>query len=99
MAQKKKKIRLIGKSLAQLNNDIHKRDDHTCIINGCGRYILDGEKFHHEPCGADKQDIIQQGCLLCSDHHYVRHHGRDDSQEIREQCRTYLTNLYPEHWE
>lgn len=96
--QKEKKIRLTGKSLANLNNDIHDRDGHICIISGCGRYILPGEKFHHDPCGTDKQDIIQQGCLLCSDHHYIRHHGRVGLEEVKQECINYLSGLYPDDW-
>lgn len=96
--QKTKKKRVKGKALVQLNTDIHERDGHTCIIKGCDRYILPGEKFHHDPCGPDKQDIIQQGCLLCSDHHYTRHHGREGLEEVRQQCVDYLSNLYPDHW-
>lgn len=98
LMQKIKKIRLTGKLLAKLNNDIHERDGHICIIVGCGRYVALGEKFHHELCGADKEDRIQRGCLVCSEHHYIRHHGRDGSQEIKQQCVDYLSCLYPADW-
>ncbi len=58
--QKIKKVRLTGKPLAKLNNDIHERDGHICIISGCGRYVLPGVKFHHEPCGHSKEDRIEK---------------------------------------
>lgn len=96
--QKIEKIKLTGKSLAKLNDDIHERDGHICIIRNCGRYVMPGEKFHHEPCGPDKQDRVERGCLVCSAHHYIRHHGRDGSREIKEQCIEYLSNLYPDDW-
>ena len=96
--QKIKKVRLKGKQLAQLNTDIHERDGHTCIIRGCDRYVLPGVKFHHEPCGNAKEDRIERGCLVCGEHHDIRHHGKEGLQEIRQQCVEYLSNLYPEDW-
>jgi len=96
--QKKTKIRLIGKPLAKLNNDIHERDGHTCIISGCGRYVLPGAKFHHEPCGNTKEDRIERGCLVCDIHHDIRHHGRVGLEDIRRQCVEYLSSIYPEDW-
>lgn len=88
-----KKKRLKGKALSKLNEDIHDRDGDTCIISGCGRFVLPGEKFHHEPCGIDKEDRIECGLLLCSDHHYERHFGKN-SLEIKRECVNYLTQLY-----
>ncbi len=96
--QKNKKIRLTGKPLAKLNTDIHERDDHTCIISGCGRYVLPGEKFHHEPCGPNKEDRIEKACLLCSHCHDIRHHGKEGLEDIKQQCIEYLSNLYPDDW-
>jgi len=94
--QKTKRIRLTGKQLEKLNNDIHYRDGHTCI--GCGRYVLPGVKFHHEKIDGIKEDKIECGVTLCMDCHYERHHGRDNSQDIKQQCIDYLRGLYPEHW-
>ncbi|WP_094607749.1 hypothetical protein SPSIL_008890 [Sporomusa silvacetica DSM 10669] len=93
MLQKRKKVRLTGKPLAKLNNDIHERDDHTCIIDGCGRYVSDKEKFHHEPQGNDKEDRIECGALLCYKHHIERHRGMN-SAAIRQQCVDYLQRKY-----
>lgn len=96
--QKIKKVRLTGKPLKKLNTDVHDRDDHICIIRECGRYVLPGEKFHHEPCGSSKEDRIERTCLLCSVHHDIRHHGKEGLEDIRQQCAKYLSNLYPEDW-
>lgn len=96
--QKKERVRLKGQALAQLNNDIHERDGHTCIISGCDLYILPGEKFHHEPCGPNKEDRIEKACLLCKGHHNTRHHGRVGLEEIKQQCVDYLSELYPDDW-
>lgn len=90
---KNKKVRLKGKALSKLNDDIHERDGHTCIIAGCGRFVLPGEKFHHEPCGPDKEDRIECGVLLCFDHHYERHSGKN-SRQVRRECEAYLNALY-----
>ena len=96
--QKQSKVRLKGKVLSKLNDDIHERGGHTCIIDGCARYVLPGVKFHHEPCGSDKEDRIEKACLLCEHCHYVRHHGRDGLEEIKQQCIDYLSSLYPNDW-
>lgn len=84
-----------GKNLKELNREIHERDDYTCIIKGCGRHVALGEKFHHEPCGSNKQDRIECGCLLCNEHHWERHNG-DNGAEIRKKCEDYLSGLYPD---
>jgi hypothetical protein len=96
--QKRKKVRLKGKPLVQLNIKIHERDDHICIIGGCGRYVLNDGKFQHEPCGNAKEDRIERGCLLCDFHHDIRRHGKKGLQEIRRQRVEYLSNLYPRDW-
>lgn len=93
MIAKKKKVRLKGKALRALNAAIQERDGHCCII--CGRAVLPGEKFHHEPGGPDKSDVIEQGVTLCFTCHQRRHFG-PNSQEVKEKCREYLANLYGE---
>jgi hypothetical protein len=95
--QKRKKVRLTGKQLAQLNTDIHERDGHICIISECGRYVLPGEKFHHEKNENGKEDKIEAGCLLCYYCHQERHFGIS-SIDIKKQCKQYLSSLYPEYW-
>lgn len=94
---KNKRVRLHGKALNKLNTDIHKRDGDRCIIKSCRRFVDPGEKFHHEPCGADKSDEIEKGVTLCQYCHYERHHGKRLS-EIKQECKEYLRVLYPEEW-
>ena len=95
--QKKKRVRLQGKAIKQLNEQIHERDDYKCVFPGCGKYVPIGEKWHHEPCGSYKEDVVEKGCLLCQEHHTMR-----DSKKIlvvKKACEDYLRGLYPEVWE
>lgn len=91
MLQKKKRIRLTGEKLRRLNDAIHERDGHCCIL--CGRYVQPGEKFHHEPGGADKSDVIEQGVTLCMSCHHKRHFG-PNSRAIKKRIEKYLSGLY-----
>lgn len=93
MLEKHKKVRLTGRALSKMNDDIHERDNNTCIIKGCSCYVPEGVKFHHEPCGSDKEDRIECGLLLCYKHHNERHAGRD-SADIKRQCIDYLRKKY-----
>lgn len=93
---KQKRTRLKGNKVAQLNKEIHDRDGYACIV--CGRFVDLVEKWHHERCGAYKEDRIEYGCLLCQQCHYERHHGKR-SAEIRRRCEAYLSGLYPDVWE
>lgn len=90
---KHKRVRQKGKALVRLNLEIHERDDYTCIIPGCGGHVPIGEKWHHEPCGIDKEDVIEKGCLLCYAHHVQR--DSKDGEPIRQACEDYLNGLYP----
>lgn len=95
--QKEGRTRLTGKAMKKLNEDIHERDDCRCVA--CKKaYVPIGKKFHHEPCGDDKQDLIEQGACLCDKCHDIRH-SRGGSLEIRKKAEDYLADLYPEHWE
>ena len=91
MLQKNKRIRLRGEKLRRLNDAIHERDGHCCIL--CGRYVHPGEKFHHEPGGTDKSDVIEQGVTLCMSCHRDRHFG-PNSQDIKRKIERYLYDLY-----
>lgn len=84
-------IRLKGKKLLELNECIHERDNYQCIV--CGAYINLGEKWHHEPQGANKEDTEEKGLLLCYRHHNERHFGKN-SRKIREKCEEYLRRKY-----
>lgn len=92
-----KPVRLKWKKLKQLNQDIHERDKYTCIVPGCGKHVPLEEKFHHEPCGAYKEDVIYKGCLLCYEDHQKRE--SKDGEGIKQHCRSYLAGLYPREWE
>lgn len=92
MLSKVKRVRLKGKALKELNDRIHERDNHKCII--CGAEVDPGEKFHHYPQGADKQDKEECGVLLCyTECHQQAHHG-PHSAEIKQQVKWYLQKLY-----
>ena len=88
---KTKRVRLKGKALRELNAAIHERDNHRCIA--CTKYVDPGEKFHHEPGGADKSNEIEKGVLLCYKCHHRRHFG-PGSQEIKTKAEEYLRELY-----
>lgn len=91
---KHKRVRLKGAAIVKLNLDIHERDNYICIIPGCGRYVSIREKWHHEPCGPYKEDVIEKGCLLCYKHHQER--DNKNSEPIRQHCEDYLNELYHE---
>jgi len=90
---KRKRVRLKGKAVARLNEAIHEHDNYRCIVPGCRRYVPIGEKWHHEPCGSDKEDVIEKGCLLCYKHHQQRE--SKDGEPIRQACEDHLNELYP----
>lgn len=89
--QKSKRVKLKGKKLEQLNQDIFDRDNNRCVV--CGHFASSAEKFHHEPCGAKKSDEISKGVVLCMECHYERHHGKK-CLEIKDKIINYLKNLY-----
>ena len=76
--------------MRELNAAIHERDGHCCII--CGQHVQPGEKFHHEPLGAEKSDEIGKGVTLCYSCHHRRHFG-PNSQGIRTEIEEYLEAL------
>lgn len=94
--QKKKRVRLQGNAVKRLNEQIHERDNYTCVVPDCGRHVPLCEKWHHEPCGAHKEDVIEKGCLLCYEHHQQRE-GKNIGP-IKKACEDYLRGLYPEVW-
>lgn len=93
--QKTKITRLKGERLKELNSRIHYRDGNCCIL--CGKYVQDGEKFHHEKKNGIKNDVEQEGATLCYACHQQRHFG-DNCNYIKERCRKYLEKLYPAYW-
>ena len=90
--QKREKVRLTGKALKKLNDDIYNRDSRHCII--CETWIEEGTKFHHvifKSHGGG--DVIENGVMLCNNCHYEVHFGKD-TQDYRERCEEYLRGIY-----
>ena len=94
--QKTKRIRLHGRALAALNAEVHDRDNDCCIF--CGEGVDPGEKFHHYPQGADKQDRKECAVTACGKCHDLAHFS-ELVQEFKDKCESYLRKLYPEFWE
>lgn len=93
--RKHKRVKLTSNvARAKLNLEIHERDNYTCVIPGCRGYVPIEEKWHHEPCGPYKEDVIEKGCLLCYKHHQER--DNKNSEPIRQHCEDYLNELYHE---
>lgn len=89
------RTRVKGKALLELNREIHKRDGHTCIIKGCGRFVSDGEKFHHVILKSQGgSDSVKNGVTLCLSCH-TEAHGKD-GREVLMECREYIKSLYGE---
>ena len=88
--QKKKRIRLKGKTLRDLNNAIFDSDGDKCII--CGRWVSRQEKFHHEPAGALKSDETDKGAVLYMDCHHKRHHT-EECNAIKVKVEAYLYSI------
>ena len=87
---KHKRIKLHGQAVKELNDRIHERDGHCCVL--CHKPVDDDEKWHHERSGI-KNDVEEEGVTLCYKCHYERHFG-EKSDKIRERCRSYLIMLY-----
>lgn len=91
MYAKQSKVRLKGKSVSELNDEIHDRDGHCCIV--CGGGVDPGEKWHHWPFGIEKEDVPEKGVLLC-----FACHGRAHKVDVRlyaRLCCNHLSRLYP----
>ena len=88
MIPKHKLVRLKGKALATLVEQVYERDQHCCVV--CRKWVEDGHKPHHEPCGAGrKSDELGKMVLLCDDCHYKRHHT-GEANEIKDKIERYL---------
>lgn len=88
---KHKLIRLKGKKLKELNDKIYERDGGFCII--CEAIIPEGTKFHHVNQGANKEDIEENGVMLCQYCHHDAHFS-DRVKKIRGKCIDYLVSIY-----
>lgn len=88
MLKKSKLVRLKGKALLALVAQVYERDRHCCVV--CDRWVEDGKKPHHEPCGAGrKSDELEKMALLCDDCHYKRHHT-EEAVVIKDKVERYL---------
>lgn len=92
-----KRIRLTGKRQEEFNREVHERDNYTCVVPGCENYVPLEEKYHHEPCGAYKEDVIYKAVCLCYKHHQQRE--SKDCAAVKTACRDYLRNRYHKQWE
>lgn len=92
MFQKNERVKLKGKKLEQLNQDIFDRDNSRCVV--CGHFVSSAEKFHHEPCGTKKSDEVEKGVVLCMECHFERHHGKRESIVIKKKIEDYLKSIY-----
>lgn len=88
-----KRIRLTGKALKKLYDDVYKRDNGECAY--CRKDITYGVKFHHEPCGPYKSDEPEKLVMLCPECHYERHNTWL-AEKVRDKCVAYLQSLYGE---
>ena len=88
---KERRVRLKGKDLKRLNQDIFERDNHKCVA--CGHWVEEGVTFHHEPTGAKKSDEINKGVVLCGDCHFKRHFTGEGCK-VRKKVVEYLDRLY-----
>jgi len=74
---KVKTIRLKGKALHDLYEEVRQRDGELCIA--CGKWVEPGNPPHHiEPRGTGGQDVLENLVTVCSDpecFHYQYHHG------------------------
>jgi hypothetical protein len=92
MLQKLNLVRLKGKAVSILNDEIHERDNYRCVC--CGANVLQGEKFHHTKKYGLKNDVIEEGVTIC-----IPCHKLAFTYEIKNKCIRYLKGLYPKYWE
>lgn len=88
MIPKKKTVRVKGKALLALVARIYERDQHRCVV--CGKWVEEGKKPHHEPCGAGrKSDEFWMMVLLCDTCHYKRHFT-EEAMKIKDKIERYI---------
>ena len=84
---KHKRIKLHGQAVKELNDRIHERDGHCCVL--CGKHVDDGEKWHHVYFGnGNKNDVEEEGVTLCMDCHTLAH--GPDAKDIKTVLIQYL---------
>lgn len=95
MFPKKQRVKLHGEALRKLNDTIHERDGHRCII--CGKHVDPGEKWHHVYFGwGRKNDVEEEGVTLCYGCHKDTHSKPKVMTVNTEKCIKYLEAIYGE---
>lgn len=65
MIPKIKRIRLKGKALKKLCEEVYRRDDCLCV--NCNSFVEPGVKPHHEPLKSQGgQDRLEDMAMLCN---------------------------------
>ena len=81
---KKKPIRLKGKKLHKLYQEVYERDQGLCQVlkleNGiykkCGKWVEPGTPPHHVvPRSQGGSDTAENLITICNECHYRKHHG------------------------
>ena len=93
MLEKHRLVRLKGKAMRELVEQIWRREQYSCAY--CHAYIGEGVKPHHEPCGAGrKSDEYNKMIYLCKKCHNARHFGRQEEvNSIKNFCLNYLQKV------
>jgi 5-methylcytosine-specific restriction endonuclease McrA len=97
MLSKQRPIRLKGVKLKQLNDYIHQRDQHCCVLEwiteGQRKWVDPGEKFHHVIFKSHGgSDTKENGATLCMDCHRLAH--GEQAESIRQILLGYLEQIY-----
>lgn len=88
---KHKTIRLRGKTLRKLHEEVYEMDGGKCCLTGEHDktvYIPQGTPAHHVNHGKDKEDVKENMLMLCIGCHDRAH--TKDKQHIKESCKEYL---------
>lgn len=92
MIPKIKRIRLKGKALKKLCEEVYWRDDCLCV--NCSSFVEPGVKPHHEPLKSQGgQDRLEDMAMLCNDCHDLRHNSAEGIV-IGRKVRSYLSAKY-----
>ena len=92
MIPKIKRIRLKGKALSKLCEEVYNRDSGLCVY--CSHYVEPGATPHHEPLTSQGgQDRLEDMAMLCNDCHYLRHNAAE-GVVIGQKVKAYLSTKY-----
>jgi hypothetical protein len=88
---KYKPIRIKGKNLEKLHNEVFELDGGKCCLTGehhAPVYIAPGTPAHHVNHGKNKEDVKENMIMLCTSCHDRAH--TKDSNHIKTACKVYL---------